>query len=1024
MSDFTPLVSWETILNDVQPVLAEQYFYTCKISSVNPNDYSPGTLGITDFYIADYTGRIYQITEIIDAPTGEVKIYDLIEDSVNGPYIDENAYVYQSRAEANVLTQAQRKRLHPTAYDMILNIENNVIRRFYKYLQFDTTYEPPVVDPQPEGLTWWNADFKTTNISTGLGPILQTGQEQYIVMYNDTGGIISNGKAMRPKAAIMYNGEIYPTFELAKADIFSNAEGTLVITTMDIPVASLGIVARFGRVGDIDMSDFTPGDGLFLSKDIAGDMTNIEPQFPNYSISMGGVINNSDTEGVFFSSITRDIFDTTNNFWNGVFRESIDFLVDSDGATITGSLSPANGHPDMTMMFSDGFTMFDTSPAATIALTAGTDDNPQLNYIYIPKSTKVLTVSTSDWPTTEEHIKVASVFLQSSTATEIDGALKNHNWNDHIEDTSTLQGHLSHITEKLRQFEAQWDSGAEGSVTIGSGDEIWVKNTSGVIYQLHRQIFPIIDMTQYTIDAVSIGSDTFTISDDGDLTSTFPDGRIINVHNSTGNDGIYRILSTNYSSPDFVITVNEDVTDATVDGTIGDDIHIINDFTTPYITHLDLSDITLDASGNTLNNTSFSIVTFGVMNKTGEPSHLFGNLPTDTYNKNFPEYAVSDATNFSVYTIPKAFQGTGFLIARYTFVNSGGVWSLYDTEDLRGRIPNATAGGGAGGTGVTTWLGLSDTPNTYTTFAYGIQQVNAAESALEYTNDIRLDSVVEYTSNAGFTAEGVLFKDGNIRLDSDQYIMFDDDVDQWATIRSDALDNYGYGANTLVITSASQKVALYDSEQTQTADLYLSSLYTDQWINIAEISSAGTPAANTGRLYVADSGGITTLYFKDNASTVTNLLAGGLTSPLTTKGDIWVYSTADARLPIGTNDYVLTADSTQATGIKWAANTLYGSQYQIPFTNSGGTNFDYSAKLTWSSGTDTLLINGIIDHDGTHAGFFGATPVVQQPVDPTSGVTAGATYTAVEQALINNNATVIQDIYDALEALGLIYSPA
>jgi hypothetical protein len=42
-------------------------------------------------------------------------------------------------------------------------------------------------------------------------------------------------------------------------------------------------------------------------------------------------------------------------------------------------------------------------------------------------------------------------------------------------------------------------------------------------------------------------------------------------------------------------------------------------------------------------------------------------------------------------------------------------------------------------------------------------------------------------------------------------------------------------------------------------------------------------------------------------------------SPLTTKGDVYGFSTTDARIPVGANNTVLTADSAQALGVKWAA---------------------------------------------------------------------------------------------------------
>lgn len=60
------------------------------------------------------------------------------------------------------------------------------------------------------------------------------------------------------------------------------------------------------------------------------------------------------------------------------------------------------------------------------------------------------------------------------------------------------------------------------------------------------------------------------------------------------------------------------------------------------------------------------------------------------------------------------------------------------------------------------------------------------------------------------------------------------------------------------------------------------------------------------------------LYFISTSNAVF-FADAGFTSPLTTKGDLFTWDTGNARLGVGSNDQVLTADSAQATGLKWAA---------------------------------------------------------------------------------------------------------
>jgi len=73
-------------------------------------------------------------------------------------------------------------------------------------------------------------------------------------------------------------------------------------------------------------------------------------------------------------------------------------------------------------------------------------------------------------------------------------------------------------------------------------------------------------------------------------------------------------------------------------------------------------------------------------------------------------------------------------------------------------------------------------------------------------------------------------------------------------------------------------------------------------------------------------------------------VAAGAASPLTTKGDLYGFSTTNARIPVGANGTILTADSTAATGVSWATNSSVGKVLQVVFNS-------YSTAAVSSSST-------------------------------------------------------------------------
>lgn len=255
-------------------------------------------------------------------------------------------------------------------------VENN--------LQFNTGYTGTTI---VEGMMQWDEDNQTVSLGLHNGVSMQLGQETYYLIKNQSGATLKNGRVIRAAGTLGSSGRILGQYMIANGTI--PAKYTLGIATEDIINGDDGYVTEFGLVRGINTTGslygetWAEGDVLWVSTTIAGGLTNVEPQFPNFKIEMAIVVKAASNGSIFVrphrypsTNEIQDIISSgkTNNSilqysstLSGYTNTTTPSLTSISATTISGG-TIFSGNTNLY----DIFEPINKSPYNTFILTAGT----------------------------------------------------------------------------------------------------------------------------------------------------------------------------------------------------------------------------------------------------------------------------------------------------------------------------------------------------------------------------------------------------------------------------------------------------------------------------------------------------------------------------------------------------------------------------------------------------------------------------------------------------------------------------
>ena len=186
------------------------------------------------------------------------------------------------------------------------------------FLALDTT---PTSTPTGIGTIYWDSANRTASLIDGDGDTtLQIGQEQRILVHNNTGSTLTDGQVVYVTGS---TGNL-PSVALASATIESTSSATIGVVTESISHGADGFITTSGIVNGLNTLAFNEGDLLWLGT-TAGTFSTTKPISPNHLVLIGYVIKKAGGNGSILVKIqnTQELDECSDVLFSGLANNDL-----------------------------------------------------------------------------------------------------------------------------------------------------------------------------------------------------------------------------------------------------------------------------------------------------------------------------------------------------------------------------------------------------------------------------------------------------------------------------------------------------------------------------------------------------------------------------------------------------------------------------------------------------------------------------------------------------------------------------